>query len=146
MEVNILEVMKHRYPFLLVDKVVEHAYYKSSKVIKNVTFNEPWVQGHYPGHPIMPGVLLIEAMGQASGFIIMDLDNKQAKARFGYLTKVDNAKFVRPVYPGDQLVIDSKLLEKVDSYVRIESTVRVEGRVAAKCKLTYILREEEDEL
>jgi beta-hydroxyacyl-ACP dehydratase FabZ len=146
MAVNILEVMKHRYPFLLVDKVVEYEHYKSSKVIKNVTFNEPWVQGHYPGHPIMPGVLLIEAMGQASGFIIMNLDCKQAKPQYGYLTKVDNAKFVRPVYPGDQLIIDSKLIEKVDNYVSIESTIRIEGKVAAKCKLTYILREEEDEL
>ena len=146
MKINILEIMKHRYPFLLIDKVIDFDYLKSANVIKNVSYNEPWVQGHYPNHPIMPGVLLIEAMGQASAFITVDFNSEEIRPKYGYLIKVDNVKFVRPVYPGDQIVITSKLIEMVDNYICIQSVCRVDDKVVAKCKLTYILKEENDEL
>lgn len=146
MDINILQVMKHRYPFLLVDKVIECEYLKSSKVLKNVSYNEPWVQGHYPEHPIMPGVLLIEMMGQASGFMMLDLNHKDAKQKYGYLTKVNEAKFIKPVYPGDQLIIDSKLIEHVGNYIQIEASVRNVDQLVSKCRLSYILKGENDEL
>lgn len=146
MEINILDIMKHRYPFILIDKVLEYEYLKEAKVVKNVSFNEPWVQGHYPNHPIMPGVLLIEAMGQASTFVIVDFNNTDIEPRYGYLTKVENAKFVRPVYPGDQVIIITKLVEKMDNYVSIKAEATVDGKTVARCKLAYVLKGEKDEL
>lgn len=142
---NILEVMKHRYPFIMVDKVLETEYMKCAKVIKNVSYNEPWVQGHYPEHPIMPGVLLIEAMGQASGFMFVEEGSKNNKY-YGYLVKINQVKFIKPVHPGDQLVIESKMVDSVGNYVIVDSKVMVDNKVFASCNLSYILKEENDEL
>lgn len=145
---NILDIVKHRYPFILVDKVLECEYMKYSKVLKNVSFNEPWVPGHYPEHPIMPGVLLIEAMGQASSFILVDANSSEEEneSKYGYLTMVEKTKFIRPVHPGDQLIIESKIIEHVDNYIRVNSVVKVDGKTVAKGILSYVLQEEKNEL
>jgi beta-hydroxyacyl-ACP dehydratase FabZ len=145
---NILDVVKHRYPFILVDKVLEIEYMKYSKVLKNVSFNEPWVPGHYPEHPIMPGVLLIEAMGQASGFMLVDTNNCKEKVekKYGYLTTVEKTKFIKPVHPGDQLIIESKIIQQVSNYIKVSSVVKVDGKVVAKGILSYILQGEKNEL
>ncbi|MCR4945290.1 MAG: 3-hydroxyacyl-ACP dehydratase FabZ [Clostridium sp.] len=145
---NILDVVKHRYPFILVDKVLESEYMKYSKVLKNVSYNEPWVPGHYPEHPIMPGVLLIEAMGQASGFILVDTNSREEEIekKYGYLTTVEKTKFIKPVHPGDQLIIESRIIEHVNNFIKVNSVVKVDGKTVTKGVLSYILQEEKNEL
>lgn len=145
---NILEIVKHRYPFILVDKVLECEYMKYSKVLKNVSYNEPWIPGHYPEHPIMPGVLIVEAMGQSSGFMMVDPEYKKngTKGKYGYLTMIDKTKFIKPVHPGDQLIIESKLVEQVNDYIKVSSIAKVNGQSVAKSILSYVLQEEKNEL
>lgn len=103
---RILEMLPHRYPFLLVDRVLDFDPGKQLRAIKNVSVNEPFFQGHFPGNPVMPGVLIIEAMAQASG-VLVQLSASQASVQpLYYLVKVDKARFSRPVVPGDQLVLE----------------------------------------
>ena len=99
----ILEMMPHRYPFLLVDRVIEKKDKKEIKTLKNVTINEPFFPGHFPGHPIMPGVLIIEAMAQTASALVVHGYEGDTKGLSVYLMKIDNAKFRKPVLPGDQL-------------------------------------------
>jgi len=106
---GILSVMPHRYPFLLIDRIIAFEPGKKVTAIKNVTFNEPFFQGHFPGHPIMPGVLIIESMAQAGGVLLLqDIPNPQEK--FVYFMSIDNVKFRRPVTPGDQLRLELEML------------------------------------
>lgn len=141
MKINVMKVMKHRYPFLMIDKVISYEYLKNAKVLKNITYNEPWAQGHYPVEPIFPGVLMIEAMGQACAFMLMDFELGECPKTYGYLTTVEYAKFVRPVLPGDQLVMTCELIEKVDNFIKASVISTVQDRVVGKCKLTFILKE-----
>jgi 3-hydroxyacyl-[acyl-carrier-protein] dehydratase len=96
---EILEILPHRYPFLLVDKVVEFEKGKRIRAIKNVTINEPFFQGHFPGHPIMPGVLIVEAMAQVGG--ILAFKSADVKNKVVYFMGIDKARFRKPVLPGD---------------------------------------------
>ncbi|MCS3902528.1 3-hydroxyacyl-[acyl-carrier-protein] dehydratase [Methylohalomonas lacus] len=99
--------LPHRYPFLLIDKVLDYDPHKSLTAIKNVTVNEPFFQGHFPNKPVMPGVLIIEAMAQATGLLgCISAENDRADDSLYYLVAVDNARFRHPVEPGDQLVIN----------------------------------------
>lgn len=101
---EIMEILPHRYPFLLIDKIVELEPSVSARGIKNVTINEPFFQGHFPGHPIMPGVLLIESMAQVAG--VLALKSADSKDKVIYFMGIDKAKFRRPVVPGDTLDIN----------------------------------------
>jgi len=98
---EILKILPHRYPFLLVDRIVEFEAGKMAKGIKNVTINEPFFQGHFPGHPIMPGVLLIEAMAQVGGILAFKSANVENKVV--YFMGIDKARFRKPVMPGDRV-------------------------------------------
>ena len=130
---QIMEVMPHRYPFLLIDRVLE---IESDRIraIKNVTFNEPFFIGHFPEHPVMPGVLLVEAMAQAGGFLLFrdveDRDNKLI-----YFTGIDNCRFRRPVVPGDQVVFDVKVLSNRRSFAKLEATASVDDDVVCRAGL-----------
>lgn len=107
---RIQELLPHRYPFLLVDRVLAFEAGKSLTAIKNVTINEPFFQGHFPGHPVMPGVLIIEALAQASGVLIQLSQRSDAIDNpVFYLVKIDNARFSQIVSPGDQLVLKVEL-------------------------------------
>jgi len=101
---EIMEILPHRYPFLLIDKIVELKPSVSARGIKNVTINEPFFQGHFPGHPIMPGVLLIESMAQVAG--VLAIKSSATKDKVIYFMGIDKAKFRRPVVPGDTLSIN----------------------------------------
>lgn len=106
LDVNaIMKILPHRYPFLLVDKVIELEHGKRIVGIKNVTINEPFFPGHFPGHPVMPGVLIIEAMAQVAG-IMATLASDDTKNKVTYFMSIDSAKFRKPVMPGDQLRIE----------------------------------------
>jgi beta-hydroxyacyl-ACP dehydratase FabZ len=130
---EILTLLPHRYPMLMVDRVVEIT--EDSIVgIKNVTFNEPHFTGHFPSLPVMPGVLIIEAMAQVAGILVGKLaPHTRGKAMF--LASVDEAKFRRPVVPGDQLRIEMKLLKLKYSVAKMQGTATVDGNVAAEAML-----------
>jgi 3-hydroxyacyl-[acyl-carrier-protein] dehydratase len=132
---EILDFLPHRYPFLLIDRVVEFEPAKRLVAIKNVTINEPFFQGHFPGYPIMPGVLVIEAMAQAGGMIMMaELPDRQTK--LVVFTGIERAKFRRPVTPGDQLRIEVDVLAFRSRAGRIAGRALVDGKVACEATLT----------
>ena len=132
MDINrILEVLPHRYPMLLVDRVTEIVEGERIVGLKNVTINEPFFQGHYPGHPIMPGVLIIEAMAQTGGLLLMDkLEGVENKVV--YFMTMDEVKFRRPVTPGDTLVFEVEVVQSRRDTVRMKGRALVEGAVAAE--------------
>jgi 3-hydroxyacyl-[acyl-carrier-protein] dehydratase len=129
--VQILAILPHRYPFLLLDRVLEIYPKKKIVALKNVTFNEPFFAGHFPGAPIMPGVLTVEAMAQAGGALLLteieDRDNKLM-----VFTGIERARFRRPVVPGDQLRIEVEVLAWRQSAARMGGKVFVDGKVAAE--------------
>ena len=132
---EIMDILPHRYPFLLIDRVVEFEPKKRLVAIKNVTINEPFFQGHFPGYPIMPGVLVVEAMAQAGGMIIMaEMPDRQAK--LVVFTGIERAKFRRPITPGDQLRIEVDVLAMRSRAGRIEGKAFVDGKLACEATLT----------
>jgi UDP-3-O-[3-hydroxymyristoyl] N-acetylglucosamine deacetylase/3-hydroxyacyl-[acyl-carrier-protein] dehydratase len=133
---RILDMVPHRYPFLMVDRVIEFIGDSELVAVKNVTVNEPHFQGHYPGEPVMPGVLQIEAMAQASGLLLLRLGT--AEERTPYLMSVDKVKFRRPVRPGDQLVINCKLTKtRGNKLAMAEATCTVGGNVVSSAELMF---------
>ena len=137
MELNILEVMKllpHRYPFLLVDRIIEFETGKRIVGIKNVTINEPFFQGHFPGHPIMPGVLILEAMAQVGGVYAI-LANEVGENQVPYFVGIDNAKFRKPVVPGDVVQLDLELLKVRRGIYTFEGKASVQGKLVAQAEL-----------
>lgn len=131
---EILEYMPHRYPFLLVDRVLEFESGKRILGLKNVTINEPYFQGHFPDHPIMPGVLVIEAMAQAGGLLLMnEFDDPESKVV--YLMSLDDVKFRKPVLPGDALVFELTMIQFRGRVCRMKGVGRVNGDVVAEAKL-----------
>lgn len=132
---EIMGLLPHRYPLLLIDKVVEFERAKRLVAIKNVTVNEPFFQGHFPGYPIMPGVLVIEAMAQAGAIIMMnELPDRETK--LAVFTGIDKAKFRRQVTPGDQLRIEVEVLAFRTRMGRMEAKAFVDGKLACQATLT----------
>ena len=132
---EILGLLPHRYPFLLIDRVVEFERGKRLVAIKNVTMNEPFFQGHFPGYPLMPGVLIVEAMAQA-GAIIMLHEIPDRESKLAVFTGIEKAKFRRPVTPGDQLRIEVDVLAFKSRLGRMEAKAMVDGKVACQATLT----------
>jgi UDP-3-O-[3-hydroxymyristoyl] N-acetylglucosamine deacetylase / 3-hydroxyacyl-[acyl-carrier-protein] dehydratase len=131
---KIMQYLPHRYPMLLVDRIVDYELGKRIVGIKNVTINEPFFQGHYPGHPIMPGVLIIEAMAQVGGLLLMDaIDYPEDKVV--YFMTMDNVKWRRPVTPGDQLVFELEMLQFRRHVCRMKGVGYVDGNVVAEAEL-----------
>ncbi|MEX2295117.1 MAG: bifunctional UDP-3-O-[3-hydroxymyristoyl] N-acetylglucosamine deacetylase/3-hydroxyacyl-ACP dehydratase [Gemmatimonadota bacterium] len=131
---QILQYLPHRYPMLLVDRVIDFESGKRIVGVKNVTINEPFFQGHYPGHPIMPGVLIIEAMAQVGGLLMMDaVENPEDKVV--YFMSLDNVKWRRPVTPGDQLVFELELLQLRRGVCRMRGEGFVDGQLVAEAEL-----------
>ncbi len=130
---GIMALLPHRYPFLLIDSVVEYRAGESITAVKNVTINEPYFQGHFPGRPVMPGVLIVEAMAQAGGVLSYMTSRDQNPGLIYYLAGVDDARFRRPVVPGDRLEI-SAVVEKVRRgiwFYACEASVGAETAVTA---------------
>lgn len=129
---QIMAMLPHRYPFLLVDRVLEIEAGVRIKAYKNITFNEPFFQGHFPGRPIMPGVLIMEALAQAGGlFVIKTLDLTKDDKLFLF-TGIENAKFRRPVVPGDQLVLEAQVVRHKLNIWKMQGRASVDGETAAE--------------
>lgn len=139
---QIQQLLPHRYPFLLVDRVTELVPDQSAVAIKNVTINEPFFNGHFPGHPVMPGVLIVEAMAQAAG-LLTQLSNRMkgnnASSLF-YLVKVDNARFSAPVVPGDQLRLEVSVKRVMRGMGLFAARTLVDGKEVASCELMCAAR------
>ena len=136
--VEIMSILPHRYPFLLIDRVLEMERKKHIVAIKNVSINEPHFAGHFPDYPIMPGVLMIEAIAQAGGALLLtELPDRGDKLMV--FTGIESAKFRRPVVPGDQLRIEVNVLNWRSTAVKMLGTATVEGKVACEATVTCML-------
>ena len=139
---EIMRHLPHAYPFLLVDRVLECEAGQRIKAVKNVTINEPFFQGHFPGYPVMPGVLIIEAMAQVSAILayITRGERHDAKSLL-FFAGIDDARFKRPVFPGDQLVLESVELNVVRSVFKFAAKASVGGELVAEAQLMAALRD-----
>ena len=133
---EIMSLLPHRYPFLLVDRVVDYEPKKWIKAIKNVTMNELFFQGHFPGEPIMPGVLMIEALAQAGG--LLALSDGEQKDKIAFFMTINNAKFRKPVTPGDQLLLHVTIAKRIrENIIQTHGEVTVEGKVVCEADLMF---------
>ena len=137
---DIMKVLPHRYPFLLVDRIVELEPRTRVVGIKNVTINEPFFQGHFPGHPIMPGVLIVEAMAQTGGMLLLG-SVPDPEGKVVYFTTLDNVKFRRPVKPGDQLRLELDLTQVRGPVCRMRGVAKVDGEVVAEADMSAMVRD-----
>ncbi len=134
----IMRLLPHRYPFLLVDRVIEFSG-ESCRAIKNVTINEPFFVGHFPGHPVMPGVLILEAMAQTAAVHACLKLGKQAGEQAFYLVSMDKARFRKPVVPGDQLVLTTSLLRGRGRIWKFRGEVHVAGQLVSEAEFMATL-------
>jgi UDP-3-O-[3-hydroxymyristoyl] N-acetylglucosamine deacetylase/3-hydroxyacyl-[acyl-carrier-protein] dehydratase len=137
---DIMKVLPHRYPFLLVDRILEIEPGKRVVGVKNVTINEPFFQGHFPGHPIMPGVLIIEAMAQVGGMLLLGaVPDPQSKVV--YFTSLNNVKWRRPVKPGDQLRFELDMLQVRGMMCKMQGVAKVDGETVAEAEMGAMVRD-----
>ncbi len=133
---EIMNFLPHRYPFLMIDGILEFEANKRIVGMKNVTINEPFFQGHFPGHPIMPGVLLLEAMAQVGGVMALkSLPEDEVKKKVLYFMSIDNAKFRKPVVPGDQLRFELEIIRERGPVKSFKAVAKVEGAVVAEAEM-----------
>jgi len=135
--IEIQNIIPHRYPFLLVDKVIELDPGKSVTAIKNVTANEPFFQGHFPGYPLMPGVLIVEALAQAAGIAVAV--NEENKGKLGVFSGIENMKFKKQVVPGDTLVLKAEITAFRHGLAKAKVSASVDGQVAAEGEIKFML-------
>ena len=139
---QIKNFLPHRYPFLLVDRVLEASEEKSLVALKNVTYNEPFFEGHFPNRPVMPGVLIIEALAQASAILAsIGRDDIDIQNRVYYFTGIDKARFKRPVEPGDQLIFEVELVRKIKNMWKCKGVAKVDGDIAATVELMFTFKD-----
>jgi 3-hydroxyacyl-[acyl-carrier-protein] dehydratase len=143
-ELDIYQVLKHlpqRYPILMIDRVSECEPGKRVRALKNVSANEPYFQGHFPARPIMPGVLILEAMAQAAGLVVLSAGNTgEHHENLYYYVGIDNARFKKPVVPGDQLEIEVKLERMLRGIGKFSCVARVSGETAAEAVILLAIR------
>ena len=143
--INIHEVMKrlpHRYPFLMVDRVLECVPGQSLRALKNVTINEPFFPGHFPQRPVMPGVMILEALAQATGILAMaSTDEQRGENSLYYFVGIDNARFKQPVEPGDQLVLDVVLTRSKRGIWMFSTEAKVDGKVVTSADMMCTARD-----
>lgn len=144
---DILEIKKllpHRYPFLLVDRVIDGEPGEALTALKNVTFNEPFFQGHFPGRPIMPGVLLVEALAQSAALMAsFGVDHVYSDERIYYLTGIDKARFKRPVEPGDQVIFNVSIVRRIKNVFKVKGIATVDDKVCVSAELMFTFKDAE---
>ena len=138
-----MDLLPHRYPFLMVDKVENYEISderKTLRAIKNVSFNEPIFQGHFPAKPVFPGVLILEAMAQATGILAFTMVGKPSPNELYYFASIDNARFKRPIEPGDQLILESTVDRVRAGIYKYSARATVDGMLAAEAELMCTMR------
>jgi beta-hydroxyacyl-ACP dehydratase FabZ len=135
---EILKVLPHRYPFLLVDRILDTDNQTYMVGLKNVTINEPFFQGHFPDHPVMPGVLLVEALAQV-GVVLLLTGDQSRNSKLVYFSGIDKCRFRQPVFPGDQLRIEVSVLKKRDRYFKMRGQALVDGNLVVEAELSCSL-------
>ena len=137
----ILGMLPHRYPFLLVDRVVSYEPHKRLTAIKNVTINEPFFPGHFPTNPVMPGVLIVEAMAQTAAVLAFKTDGSVPDEHSTvYFASLDNVRFKRPVVPGDQLVMEAEIVRKMRNIWKFRAVARVDGELATEAEFMCAIK------
>jgi 3-hydroxyacyl-[acyl-carrier-protein] dehydratase len=139
---EIMNILPHAYPFLLVDRIIEIELGKRIVGIKNVTYNEPFFPGHFPGRPIMPGVLIVEAMAQTAGVLVFNSLPEEERNKLVYFLGMDNVKFRKPVIPGDQLRLELEITKHRQSIWGFKGKALVDGKLVAEAELLAMLGEE----
>ena len=140
---EVLRYLPHRYPFLLIDRVLECTPGKSLTALKNVTINEPFFPGHFPRRPVMPAVLILEAMAQATGILALrTLDRRPTETSMYYFVGIDNARFRRPVVPGDQLIIEIEAVRATRGIWKVNGRAEVGPNLVAAADIMGALRDE----
>jgi 3-hydroxyacyl-[acyl-carrier-protein] dehydratase len=132
---DIMEALPHRYPMLLVDRIVETDYKTRMVALKNLTYNESFFRGHFPDNPVMPGVLQIEAMAQVAGILLNHITER--KGAIAYFLAIDNARFRRVLIPGDQMRMEINILKIRMGMCRVHATISVDGEVATEADLLF---------
>ena len=138
----IMEMIPHRYPFLLIDRVVDCIPGTSATGIKNVTINEPHFQGHFPKQPVMPGVLIVEAMAQTAAVLVVHTLGDDAAGRLVYFMSIDGARFRRPVTPGDQLKLEMSIVQSRRNVFKFAGKATVDGKVVAESSIAAMIMDE----
>jgi 3-hydroxyacyl-[acyl-carrier-protein] dehydratase len=140
MDVNAIEqILPHRYPFLLVDRVLSMEPMKKLVAVKCVTVNEPFFTGHFPGHPVMPGVLILEALAQAAGLLAKGSMLEEPGDKVTYLMAIDNARFRKPVVPGDRIELHVEVVKRKGDIWKEKGVAKVDGEVVAEAEFMAIL-------
>lgn len=140
MDINeIMKVIPHRYPFLLIDRILELDPGRKAVCVKNVSVNEPFFQGHFPGYPVMPGVLIIEAMAQAGAVVVLSMP--EMKGKLGLLAGIDGARFRRQVVPGDQIRLEVEMLKYKGSIGKGRGVATVDGQLVAEAEVIFALQD-----
>jgi len=132
---KIIEFLPHRYPFILVDRVMKIEIGKEIVAVKNVTINEPFFRGHFPGEPVMPGVLVVEAMAQAGAILVLESMPEEKKGSLLYFMGLDKVRFRQKVVPGDQLLLKISLIKKRAKAVKLSGAAEVEGKKVAEAEI-----------
>ena len=138
---RILQMIPHRYPMLMVDKVTEMVLNESAVGIKNVSINEPFFQGHFPSEPVMPGVLIVEAMAQTAAVLVVATFGAESEGKLVYFMSIDGVRFRRPVMPGDRLELHVKKVQSRGNVWRFEGQAIVDGKVAAEATFAAMIRD-----
>jgi len=141
---EIMNIIPHRYPFLFVDRIIEMEKGKRIVGIKNVTINEPFFQGHFPGMPVMPGVLIVEAMGQTAGVLAYKTKGKDAEGKAVFLMSINRVKFRRPVVPGDRLLLELEVVKRRGDIWAFKGRAIVENQLVAEAEIMATLLDKED--
>jgi len=139
---RIMHAIPHRYPFLMIDRVVEIVSGESAVGIKNVTYNEPFFQGHFPRRPVMPGVLIVEAIAQTAGVLVVHTLGSEVEGKLVYFMTIDNCRFRRPVVPGDQLRIHVKKVRNRGFVWKFSGAAKVDGNLVAEATVSAVIMEE----
>lgn len=142
---DIMKMIPHRYPILLVDRLIDFVEGESAVGLKNVTMNEPHFNGHFPGMPVMPGVLIVEAMAQTSALFVVKTLGEEAAGKVVYFMTIDNARFRKPVVPGDSLHIRVEKLKQRGQVWKFQGTATVDGKVCAEATISAMLTDQKAE-
>jgi len=136
---RIMEMIPHRYPFLLVDRIVEFVHGERAVGLKNVSMNEPHFQGHFPGKPVMPGVLIVEAMAQTAGIMVVNTLGKESEGKLVYFMSIEDARFRKPVVPGDALYIHVSKTQNRRNVWKFKGEAMVDGQLVAEATFSAMI-------